>query len=114
MTHSGEVTYDPGMTLRALAFVALLVACGGDPSTEPPTSLSDTTRVLVPPWIISCQDVSDCRVPSVHSRWPTSAFNAAGSACIDRRCVLVCDQGISANCDGNVDNGCEARTTTCP
>jgi hypothetical protein len=102
--------------MTRFALVALLlVACGSDPSEPTATlTLSDTQHVLVPSWVIGCRDVTECRVPNVHNRWPTSAFDAAGSACVEGRCVLVCDQGISANCDGNINNGCEARASSCP
>lgn len=101
--------------MRSLALALLLAACGGDPSDPTATlTLSDTTHVLVPPWTIGCRDVTECRVPNVVNRWPTDAFNAAGLACVEGRCVLACDRGISANCDANINNGCEARTSSCP
>lgn len=102
------------MTLRPIALALLLVACGGDPSTEPDASLTDTTHVLVPSWFVGCQDTSECRAASVVNRWPTGAFNAVDAACVEGRCVLACLAGVSANCDGNINNGCETRVTTCP
>ena len=103
------------MTRLALALALVVAACGSDPTDPTATlTLSDTQHVLVPAWNIACRDVTECRASSVQRRWPTSAFNAAGTACVEGRCVLVCDTGISANCDGNIDNGCEVRTTTCP
>ena len=103
------------MTRLALALVLALVACGGDPPDPTATlTLADTTHVLVPPWTIGCRDVTECRSQSLLDRWPQTAFNAVDAACVEGRCVLVCLAGVSANCDGNTNNGCEARTATCP
>lgn len=103
------------MTLR-LALVALfaLTACGGDPDPSSGLTLTDTTHVLVPVWNVPCSDVWTCRAQRELDRWPLSAFDATEVACVQGRCVLVCLSGISLNCDGNINNGCEARTPTCP
>lgn len=99
MTHWVVLTYDPGMTLRALAFAALLVACGAQAPVTAPAADASSDAFDSTPNDGACP-------PYAHA---TVAFRAP-------RCVYRCDTEASGlrwgDCDHDDLTGCETPLNT--
>jgi hypothetical protein len=99
-------------TLAALATAAaLFVACAGDEPAAPPAVAAEPTAENECPQANrcdgSCVDFDD-DVLNCGSCGRTCVIGHAAAACVDGECALAsCEDGW-ADCDGAIDNGCEA------